>query len=72
MTMPNRDAGDSTLLRAADRYAYRLWKNYSFCRDCLWREGMFIYSWRLPALVATPCLASPAITLLILSMMPNW
>ena len=36
------------VLRAADRYAYRLWKHCLFCRDCLWREGMSIYSWRLP------------------------
>jgi hypothetical protein len=29
------------LLRAADRYAYRLWKHCLFCRDCL--EGRDIY-----------------------------
>ena len=30
------------LLRAADRYAYRLWKHYLFCRDCLERRDIYI------------------------------
>src|ERR1700733_5681510 len=37
----------SVLLRAADRYGYRLWKHYFFCRDCLWGERTSIYSWYL-------------------------
>ena len=48
----------STLLRAADRYAYTLWKHCLFCRDCLWRERTSIYSWRSPCFAgdALPCL----------------
>jgi hypothetical protein len=68
------------LLRAADRYAYRLWKHCLFCRDCLWREGTSIYSWPLPCfggdalsrLTGDHPVASLAITLLILSMTPCW
>ena len=32
------------LLRAADRYAYRLWKHCLFCRDCLERRDIYIFS----------------------------
>jgi hypothetical protein len=53
-----------------------LWKHCLFCRDCLWRERISIYSWRSPCFAgdALPCLtgdhsvASLAITLLALSM----
>ena len=30
------------LLRAADRYAYRLWKHCLYCRDCLERRDIYI------------------------------
>ena len=42
------------LLRAADRYAYRLWKHCLFCRDCLERRDIYILltlallCWRRP------------------------
>ena len=44
----------SILLRAADRYAYRLWKHCLFCRDCLERRDIYILlalallCWRRP------------------------
>jgi hypothetical protein len=42
------------VLRAADRYAYRLWKHCLFCRDCLERRDIYILlafallCWRRP------------------------
>ena len=42
------------MLRAADRYAYRLWKHCLFCRDCLERRDIYILlafallCWRRP------------------------
>ena len=42
------------LLRAADRFAYRLWKHCLFCRDCLERRDIYILlalallCWRRP------------------------
>jgi hypothetical protein len=71
------------MLRAADRYAYRLWKRYLFCRDCLWRETASIYSWRLPRFAgdALPRFTGDALSLhwrspcsllaITLSMTPN-
>jgi hypothetical protein len=44
----------SILLRAADRYAYSLWKHCLFCRDCLERRDIYILltfallCWRRP------------------------
>jgi hypothetical protein len=55
----NRVLG-SEMLRAADRYAYRLWKHCVFCRDCLGGKGHLYTPGVRPALLATPCLASLA------------
>jgi hypothetical protein len=49
----NRVLG-SEMLRAADRYAYRLWKHCVFCRDCLGGKGHLYTLGVRPALLATP------------------
>ena len=53
------------VLRAAHRYAYRLWKHCLFCRDCLKEEGNLYSPGARLSSVTTPSFASPGTILSI-------